>query len=96
MTDLPGMNPGDPMGKREYEIQLLVPNKHRDGERWRALGEPYNEVAKAEYAVDDIVSSMADVIGRERAQEWAAHRVRVMEKVTTVVYGKQMAVSIKF
>jgi hypothetical protein len=92
MTDIPGQNPGE-YGKRQYEIQLLTPNLHREGERWRPFGEPYDEFAKAEYAVEDIQGSVAAVIGEDGARIWRNTHVRVMEKITTVVYGKQMALT---
>lgn len=94
MPDIPGTNPGE-YGKQQYEIQLLTPNLHREGERWRAFGTPYDELAKAEYAVDDIVGSLSAVIGRVKALEWASTRVRVMEKVTTVTYGSEVEIALR-
>lgn len=90
MTDIPSTTPGGPSGTREYEVQILVPNKHRDGERWRPLGEPYSSLDKSMWAIDDLVSSMTSVIGDGPAHAWADSHVRVMEKVTTVEYGKEM------
>lgn len=95
MTDVPGENPGDTMSSREYEIQLLVPNLLRKGERWRPFGEPYGEFSKAEYAVEDVVGSMAAVIGKVKALEWAGSHVRVMEVVTTVAYGKEIEIALR-
>lgn len=95
MTDIPGRNPTDPMGKRQYEIQVLTPNLHRPGERWRALGKPYDELAKAEYAVEDIVGSLSPVIGRVKALEWVSARVRVMEMITMVEYGREIEIALR-
>lgn len=95
MADIPSQVPGE-WGKRQYEVQILVPNKHREGERWRALGEPYNELAKAEYAIDDLLSSMLAAaetgMSRDFIADWRKNRVRVMEKLTECRYGREIAI----
>lgn len=90
MTDIPGQNEGE-WGKRQYQVQILTPNLHREGERWRALGTPYDELAKAEYAISDIERSMGTVVGTAGARHWVLTHVRVMELVIEAKFGKQIA-----
>lgn len=89
MSDIPGATEGE-WGQRKYQIQLLTPNLHRPGERWRTFGTPYDELAKAEYAIDDIRRSMGAVVGLAGAREWVRTRVRVMELVIEAKYGRQI------
>jgi hypothetical protein len=90
VTDIPGKNEGE-WGKRQYQIQLLTPNLHRPGQRWRNFGTPFDELAKAEYAIDDIVRSMASEVGATAAYDWRKNRVRVMELLTECKYGREIA-----
>lgn len=94
MVDIPSQTPGE-WGKREYEVQILVPNKHRKGERWRPLGQPYGDLNKAEWAIEDLVSSLAsDIMPAHVVITWLRTHVRVMEKNITCTYGKQIALPI--
>lgn len=92
MTDVPGEN-GNPNGTRQYEIQVLAPNLNRAGERWRVFGLPFDELAKAEYALTDLVNSMLLMMDSQVVLDWRLERVRVMEIVTTRAYGKEIKLS---
>jgi hypothetical protein len=90
MTDIPGKEPGE-WGKRQYQIEIYTPNLHREGERWRTFGEPYDDLAKVEYAIDDLVRSMKQLIDDDAVTVWRKSRLRVRELVIEAKFGKVIA-----
>lgn len=65
----------------DYELQMLVPNAHREGYRWKTvLTRP--SLLEARDGADMLAEALAHTMESELVREFVRERLRVMEFAT--------------